>query len=184
MGVSKSLEIRSGGICELCANGQSVVEFTVSPKEDKIDNQVAICSFCEENLGNKNARDHWQCLSSSIWSEVPVVQVLSYRLLLGMKDQSWSLNILEMVDLDEDLIQWAASMYESASVHMDSYGNVLESGDNVVLTQSLKVKGTNFTVSKGTVVKKIRLVANNMDQIEGKINDQVIVILTQFVKKN
>jgi protein PhnA len=46
------------------------------------------------------------------------------------------------------------------------------------------VKGTNFTVSKGTVIKKIRLVANNMDQIEGKINDQVIVILTQFVKKN
>ena len=67
---------------------------------------------------------------------------------------------------------------------MDSYGNVLESGDNVVLTQSLKVKGTNFTVSKGTVIKKIRLVANNMDQIEGKINDQVIVILTQFVKRN
>ena len=76
MAVSKSLEIRSEGTCELCANSQSVIEFTVSPKEDRIENQVAICSVCEENLGDKNARDHWQCLASSIWSQVPVVQVL------------------------------------------------------------------------------------------------------------
>jgi protein PhnA len=52
------------------------------------------------------------------------------------------------------------------------------------LTQALKVKGTNFTASKGTVVKKIRLVSDNTGQIEGKINEQVIVILTQYVKKN
>ncbi|MES2395565.1 MAG: PhnA domain-containing protein, partial [Bacteroidota bacterium] len=56
-------------------------------------------------------------------------------------------------------------------------------GDNVVLTQALNVKGTNFTASKGTVVKKIKLVSDNHEHIEGKINDQVIVILTKFVKK-
>ena len=35
-----------------------------------------------------------------------------------------------------------------------------------------------------TVVKKIKLVHDNTEQIEGKINDQTIVILTKFVKKS
>ena len=101
-----------------------------------------------------------------------------------MQDQSWARDIMEMVDLDESVMQCGASVYETAAVHQDAFGNVLENGDNVVLTQALKVKGTNFTAFKGTVVKKIRLVADNTGQIEGKINEQVIVILTQYVKKN
>lgn len=56
-------------------------------------------------------------------------------------------------------------------------------GNNAVLTQALNVKGTNFTASKGTVFKRIKLVNDNPEQIESKINDQVIVILTKFVKK-
>jgi protein PhnA len=35
----------------------------------------------------------------------------------------------------------------------------------------------------GTVVKNIRLVENNTEQIEGKIEGQVIVILTKYVRK-
>ena len=53
----------------------------------------------------------------------------------------------------------------------------------MVLTQALNVKGTNFTASKGTVVKKIKLVSDNAEQVEGKINEQTIVILCKFVKK-
>jgi protein PhnA len=114
----------------------------------------------------------------------PSVQALTYRILYGMKDQSWANDILEMVDLDENVISWATSIYESTDMYKDAFGNTLENGDNVVLTQALKVKGTNFTASKGTVVKKIKLVSDNTGQIEGKINEQVIVILTQYVKKN
>jgi protein PhnA len=180
----KIIESRSGGVCELCALEPATIEFTVSPKEDQIDNQVAICSTCELNLSNKDARDHWQCLSGSIWSQEPAVQALSYRLLYGMKDQSWSNDIMESIDIDEKTIRWATNIYEITLVHQDAFGNVLENGDNVVLIQALKVKGTNFTASKGTVIKKIRLISDNTGQIEGKINDQVIVILSQFVKKN
>jgi protein PhnA len=36
---------------------------------------------------------------------------------------------------------------------------------------------------KGTIVKKIKLVHDNTEQIEGKVNEQTIVILTKFVKK-
>ena len=35
----------------------------------------------------------------------------------------------------------------------------------------------------GTVVKNIRIVENNTEQIEGKIEGQVIVILTKYVRK-
>jgi protein PhnA len=47
----------------------------------------------------------------------------------------------------------------------------------------LSVKGANFTTPKGTIVKKIRLVPDNTEQIEGKVNDQTIVILTKYLKK-
>jgi protein PhnA len=53
-----------------------------------------------------------------------------------------------------------------------------------VLTQGLNVKGANFMAPKGTVVRKIRLVPDNTDQIEGKVNEQTIVILTKFVRKS
>jgi protein PhnA len=36
---------------------------------------------------------------------------------------------------------------------------------------------------KGTIVRKIHLVADNNEQIEGKVNEQTIVILTKFVRK-
>ena len=184
MTLSTGLFNRSNGACELCSEENATIDFTVSPKSDDTENQVALCSTCESNLSNTDARDHWQCLSGSIWSAEPSVQALTYRILFGMKEQSWATDIIEMIELDENVISWATSIYESTDVHKDAFGNTLENGDNVVLTQALKVKGTNFTASKGTVVKKIKLVSDNTGQIEGKINEQVIVILTQYVKKN
>ena len=35
----------------------------------------------------------------------------------------------------------------------------------------------------GTAVRNIRLVPNNTEQIEGRIDGQLIVILTKYVKK-
>jgi protein PhnA len=72
---------------------------------------------------------------------------------------------------------------ENKVIHKDAYGNVLLSGDNVVLIENLNVKGTNYIAPKGTQVKKIRLVADNAEQVEGKINSDTIVILTEFLKK-
>jgi protein PhnA len=69
-------------------------------------------------------------------------------------------------------------------VHKDCYGKELQMGDNVVLTESLNVKGTSFRAPAGTVVRKIRLVNGNTEQIEGKINDQTIVILTKYVRRS
>ena len=145
---------------------------------------MALCDTCLAAIDDKAASFHWHCLEGSIWSQEPSVQALSYRLLQNFKEEDWANNLLGTVDLDETVVQWAMSALEVADVHKDAFGNILENGDNVVLTQALNVKGTNFTASKGTVVKKIKLVSDNAEQIEGKINEQTIVILCKFVKKN
>ena len=199
MSISNQLKERNSDLCELCNAEPAAHAFTVSPKkDDSIANQVAICSTCLEALdlpagqaGKKDARlpdgqasFHWRCLEGSIWNTEPSVQALSYRLLNQYKEEDWANNLINSVDLDENVISWAMSAFEVADVHTDAYGNKLESGDTIVLTEQLNVKGTSFTASKGTVVKKIKLVHDNQEQIEGKINDQTIVILTKFVKKS
>ena len=56
-------------------------------------------------------------------------------------------------------------------------------GDTVVLTKSLDVKGSTLNAKMGTAVRNIRLVPNNTEQIEGRVDGQLIVILTKYVKK-
>ena len=55
--------------------------------------------------------------------------------------------------------------------------------DNVVLIKDLWVKGACFTAKRGTTVRVISLVQDNDDHIEGRVEGQRIVILTEFVKK-
>lgn len=175
---------RCEGTCELCGAAPAVHEYTVSPKiGDAIENQVALCDTCSDTLNAKDKGSYWSFLEGTIWNPEPSIQALSYRILQSYKNEDWANDIIASVELDEDIVQWAMSVFEAAAVHKDAFGNTLENGDNVVLTQSLDVKGTSFSAPKGTVVKRIRLVPGNTDQIEGKINEQTIVILTKYVKK-
>ena len=184
MPISKELKERNGELCELCNTENATEAYTVSQKHDEsIANQVALCPTCLAALDKTDAAFHWRCLEGSIWSMEPSVQALSYRILQNYKGEDWASNLISSVDLDETVIEWAMSAFEVAAVHKDAFGNKLENGDNVVLTQALDVKGMNFTASKGTVVKRIKLIADNTEQIEGKVNEQSIIILTKFVKK-
>lgn len=184
MFINQKLKERNQNLCELCSSENATIEYVVSPKsDDSIENQVSLCDRCYNSIDKKDSF-HWRCLEGSIWSQQPSVQALSYRILQNFKEEDWANDLLSSVDIDENVVQWAMSAFEVSDVHKDTFGNILENGDNVVLTQALNVKGTNFTASKGTVVKKIKLVADNAEQIEGKINEQMIVILTKFVRKN
>lgn len=185
MPINKKLKDRNQNLCELCNTENASIAYTVSPKnDDSVENQVAVCETCLNAMNDKEAGFHWRCLEGSIWSAEPSVQALSYRLLQNYKTEDWANNLFSSVDLDEDTINWAVSSFEVADVHKDAFGNILENGDTVVLIQALNVKGTNFTASKGTVVKRIKLVNDNPEQIEGKINEQMIVILCKYVKKS
>ena len=191
MALNPQLKERSNNSCELCSNETlELTAYAVPPKgNDSTDNEVVLCSDCYSQVSQSNYTNvnHWRCLTGSIWSEVPAVQALSYKILCKLTGEAWATEAIESVYLDEAVIDWANAEDEleaSKVVHKDSYGVVLETGDNVILTQNLNVKGANFIAPKGTMVRKIRLVPDNAEQIEGKIEGDTIVILTKYVRKS
>ncbi len=176
---------RSEGLCELCSTLPAAQGYVVSGRNGDTDAEtVAVCETCLQAIESGDTGEHWRCLEGSIWSPEPAVQALSYRLLSLCRPSEWAADILSSTEPEEDIQRWAMSAFELADEHRDAFGNKLENGDTIVLTQALNVKGTSFSAAKGTVVKKIRLVPSDTGQIEGKINDQTIVILTKYVKKN
>lgn len=64
----------------------------------------------------------------------------------------------------------------------DSNGTPLNEGDSVTLIKDLKVKGSSFTLKRGTLVKNIRLTSND-EEIEGRVDRSEIVLKTCFLKK-
>ena len=120
-----------------------------------------------------------------MWSETDAVKVIAYRMLHQLKAEGWPNDLLEMMYLDDETLEWAKAgiVDENAPKHKDSNGVELQHGDSVVLIKDLNVKGATFTAKRGTAVRNIRLVHDNPEQIEGKINGQSIIILTQYVKK-
>ncbi|HBC03779.1 MAG TPA: PhnA protein, partial [Aequorivita sp.] len=51
------------------------------------------------------------------------------------------------------------------------------------LIKDLKVKGSSMVAKQGTAVRRISLDHENEKYIEGKVDGQQIVIITDFVKK-
>lgn len=190
MSFEKDLEARSGSKCELCGATGELKGFEVAPaRNGKADDHVLLCDMCFEQVNDATKIDanHWRCLNDSMWSTVPAVQVMAWRMLNRLKAEGWPQDLLDMLYLDEDTLAWAKAsgevVDEDAIKHIDSNGNVLQNGDNVVLIKDLNVKGGGFTAKRGTTVRGIRLDPDNAEYIEGKVEGQQIVILTQYVKK-
>ena len=191
MTLIKSLQERSDNKCELCAAAENLNVYTVLPQSmENIDNSVLICAMCCSQVDNADQieENHWRCLNDSMWSQVPAVQVLAWRMLNRLKPFGWSGDLLDMLFLDEETERWARDTPEANDEaivkHVDSNGVELKAGDSVVLIKDLNVKGANFTAKRGQAVRRISLVHDNPNHIEGRVNDQHIVILTQYVKKS
>ncbi|HEX9513172.1 MAG TPA: PhnA domain-containing protein [Puia sp.] len=182
---------RSQNKCELCQSGESLRVYEVLPEPGgTLDSGIYICGKCQAQIDKKGELDsnHWNCLSTAMWSEVPGIQVVSWRMLNRLKQESWAMDSLDMMYLPDETLSWAKATGDhdndaSVELHKDSNGNLLQNGDAVTLIKSLDVKGSTLNAKMGTVVKNIRLVADNTEQIEGKIEGQVIVILTKYVRK-
>ena len=104
------------------------------------------------------------------------------------RNESWAADNLDVMYLADETFAWAKATGNhdndtTVDLHKDSNSTILQTGDTVTLTKSLDVKGTSLNAKLGTVVKNIRLVEENTEQIEGKIEGQVIVILTKYVRK-
>ena len=166
--------------CALCSADAPLSDYPVSGGPDGAN--AAICGTCLTQVEGELDVNHWRCLSSSMWSEDVAVQVLAARLLTRLSDHDWARDLRDQLWLDDDTRAWADNV-AVASQHKDSNGVKLNQGDTVVLIKDLVVKGAGFTAKRGTAVRSISLVADNPEHIEGRVEGQRIVILTQFVKK-
>lgn len=183
------LDKRSGSICELCGADSKLEAYEIGPITDiSSDTSALLCETCSSQIsGSEIDVNHWRCLNDSMWSEVPAVQVLSYRLLTRLNNEGWARDLKEQLYLDEDVQTWAEAGIEeegtAAVLTKDSNGVTLEGGDTVTVTKDLEVKGAGFTAKRGTVVKNISL-CTNPEHIEGRVNGTKIVLKTCFLKKS
>jgi len=192
MSIEKELQARSDFKCELCSTTDNLEVYEVPASPDSgSDSCLLICATCCEQIEDQAKVDanHWRCLNDSMWSQVPAVQVMAWRMLTRLSDEGWPQELLDMLYLDDETLNWAKASGEGKSdeeaiKHLDSNGAVLAAGDTVTLTKDLTVKGANFTAKRGTAVRGISLVPDNAEQIEGRVSGQQIVILTKFVKKS
>lgn len=191
MNIETDLHARSQSQCEFCKTTDNLSVYLVPPaNEETVDTSVLVCPTCLSQLQTPESVDanHWRCLNDAIWSEVPAVKVVAYRMLHGLRSHGWPQDLLDMMYLDEAELKWAQATLladgEEAIIHKDCNGVVLATGNTVVLTKDLDVKGTSFAAKRGTAVRNIYLVPDNAEQIEGKVNGQQIVILTKYVKKS
>lgn len=168
--------------CDLCAADAPLRETRVGPSPHA--GVAQLCATCIAQIDGTPQANHWRGLSSTMWSENPAVQVLAWRMLDRLKSEPWAQDLLDMLYLEDDTRAWAeAGRFVAAVVHKDANGAVLAQGDTVVLIKDLVVKGGGFTAKRGTAVPRISLVADNPAHIEGRVEGQRIVILTEFVKK-
>lgn len=192
MNIEQALLERSESKCELCGAAEGLEVYEVPPGSNgSADQSILLCEVCRDQIEHPENMDvnHWRCLNESMWSQVPAVQVMAWRMLTRLSSEGWPQELLDMLYLEGDTLAWAQATGEGDSdedivKHLDSNGAVLEAGDTVTLIKDLNVKGANFTAKRGTAVRGISLVADNPEQIEGRVEGQKIVILTQFVKKS
>lgn len=191
MGLLEDLQNRSGNVCELCGATDNLYVYEVPPvSTGGFDGSVLACNTCMEQIENPDATDsnHWRCLNDSMWSEHDAVKVLAWRMLSRLKSEGWPQDLLDMMYLEGETLEWAKATGEGVAeadkiIHRDANGAILENGDSVVLIKDLKVKGSSMVAKQGTAVRRISLDHENAEYIEGKVDGQQIVIITKYVKK-
>jgi protein PhnA len=186
------LKQRSSNTCELCtaSNNLSIYPVPLNSSGQASDS-IYICIKCKDQLTHKDFLDvkHWQCLQTCMWSEVAAVQVVAWRMLNRCRAESWAADALDIIYLSDENLEWAKQTNDHLSegndnFHLDSNGAILQDGDNVILIKTLDVKGSSVNAKIGTIVHNIKLVKDNNEQIEGRIDGQMIVILTKYLRKN
>lgn len=191
MSIESEIYERANHQCELCTSADNLSVYAVPPVNTaKVESSILLCGTCLHQIENPEDVDpnHWRCLNDSMWSEVDAVKVMAWRMLSRLKSEGWPQDLLDMMYLEDDVKKWAEATGEGDDdhveiIHKDSNGVTLSHGDSVVVIKDLNVKGSSLVAKRGTAVRNISLVHDNAEQIEGKVEGQQIVILTQFVKK-
>ncbi len=110
---AKELVRRSRSKCELCSRTGAKLDVHELPpllEEPSPDACIFICEACKKQIDNpkKTIPSHWRCLNNALWSEIPAVQVASFRLLRRLSaTERWAEELLENAYLDPETEEWA-----------------------------------------------------------------------------
>ncbi|GAA6135782.1 hypothetical protein NBRC116188_25720 [Oceaniserpentilla sp. 4NH20-0058] len=108
----KDLARRSKSHCELCANhGVKLFVHEVPPlsKQPEFEHCIFICETCQSQINKPKTLDinYWHCLHSSIWSEVPAVQIMAVLVAKSIAEKAdYAAELLDQIYLDEDQQLW------------------------------------------------------------------------------
>ncbi|CEN38861.1 Protein phnA (fragment) [Capnocytophaga canimorsus] len=74
---------------------------------------------------------------------IGAVKIMAWRMLNRLKNEGWSLDLLNMLYLDDEELAFAKASNDHLDesekiIHRDCNGAVLQAGDNVVLIKDLK----------------------------------------------
>ena len=190
MTILDTLLKRSSEKCELCGSVNNLTTYNVEPNDGaSSDSSILCCDVCQSQIQDPDSMDnnHWRCLNDSMWSQVPVVQVMAWRQLKLLSSELWAQDLLDMLYLDDELQKWAEAGLmiadaEAIDPTRDSNGTQLQAGDNVTIIKDLVVKGAGFTAKRGTTVRGISL-TSNPEHIEGRVNGTRVVLVSAYMKK-
>ena len=110
MPIDPTLLLRAGNACELCVNTESLCAYDVTPDTGAPTEHTAVlCETCVGQIeSNDLDTDHWQCLSTSMWSQSPVCASFGMAAFKSVKaEKTWAQDLLDMMYLDESLTEWA-----------------------------------------------------------------------------
>src|SRR5688572_13510714 len=121
---------RSDNKCELCRGTLELRLYEVPPQDSKTEeNCILTCNKCRAQIEKKEELDsnHWKVLSETMWSEVPGVQVVAWRMLSRLRNESWATDSLDMLYLDDEKLAWAKATGDheadsAVDLHKDAYG--------------------------------------------------------------
>lgn len=111
--LGKDLARRAKSKCELTgASGVPLRPYEVPPvaEEPDLERTLLLCEACHEVLEQPKrlAGRAWQGLAEVVWSEMPAVQVVAWRMLQCLaKREDWAREVMEEVFLDPDVEAWA-----------------------------------------------------------------------------
>lgn len=112
-GIGKDLARRAKSKCELTgASGVPLRPYEVPPvgETPDIERTLLLSEECHRMLEHPErlAGRGWQCLVEAVWSEMPAVQVVAWRMLRELaKREDWASAALEEVFLDPEVEEWA-----------------------------------------------------------------------------
>ncbi|MBT8036733.1 MAG: phnA protein [Verrucomicrobiae bacterium] len=109
----KDLARRSKSKCELSgASGVPLHIYEIPPAPTAPDPTRCIM-LCEQvidqlNKPNQLAPDQWHHLSELVWSDIPAIQIMAYRILTHIaKKHIWAQDILDEAYLDDEIMHQA-----------------------------------------------------------------------------